>query len=163
MKRFIDSIGFARAYTVDLLDTIPQADWFRMPSEGVTHVAWQVGHLAMAQYRLTMERLRGPRPEDEDLISTAFLKLFGRESLPVGDPKAYPPPEEIRAVFDRVHNRALSELGRTLESELTAACLVPHRLVTTKGGCLMWCSHHEMLHAGQIGLLRRLLGAKPVW
>jgi hypothetical protein len=32
----------------------------------------------------------------------------------------------------------------------------------TKFGSLLFCSHHEMLHAGQIGLLRRLTGKLPI-
>jgi hypothetical protein len=28
---------------------------------------------------------------------------------------------------------------------------------------LRWCGHHEMTHAGQIGLIRRMLGLSPVW
>ena len=39
----------------------------------------------------------------------------------------------------------------------------PHRLYNTRFHSLVWCCQHEMLHAGQIGLLRRLLGANPVW
>ncbi len=39
-----------------------------------------------------------------------------------------------------------------------------YRLVaTTKLRALLWCAHHEMLHAGQIGLLRRHLGYSPMW
>ena len=29
--------------------------------------------------------------------------------------------------------------------------------------CLHWCSAHEMIHAGQIALLRRLFGQSPIW
>src|SRR5262249_24363164 len=54
---------FARAYTLRLLDQTPAGDWFRLPPGGVTHVAWQVGHLAVAQYFLALERVRGARPE----------------------------------------------------------------------------------------------------
>jgi hypothetical protein len=36
-------------------------------------------------------------------------------------------------------------------------------LCKTKLECLHWCSHHEAVHAGQIGLIRRLLGYPPIW
>jgi hypothetical protein len=75
-------IAQVRHYTTALINTIDPADWFRMPAGGVTHVAWQVGHIAMAQYRLCLERVRGVRPEDEALISSEFLKQFGRDSVP---------------------------------------------------------------------------------
>ena len=34
----------------------------------------------------------------------------------------------------------------------------PYALFPTKLGGLYFCAAHEMMHAGQIGLLRRLLG-----
>ena len=39
----------------------------------------------------------------------------------------------------------------------------PHPFATTKLLALLWCAHHEMLHGGQIGLLRRHLGYPPMW
>jgi hypothetical protein len=39
----------------------------------------------------------------------------------------------------------------------------PHPFSTTKLRALLWCAHHEMLDAGQIGLLRRHLGYPPMW
>ena len=47
------------------------AEWFRQPTEGVTHIAWQVGHLALAEYWLTLERIRGRRPDDLHLAWAA--------------------------------------------------------------------------------------------
>jgi len=158
----IDGIRAARKQTEGLLETIPTADWFRMPSEGVTHVAWQVGHLAMAQYRLALERIRGRRDEDDALISQDFLRQFGRGSVPVADPSAYPTPESIRAVFDRVHQQVLIELESFPDARLDEPLEVPHDRFQTKREALLWCGYHEMTHAGQIALLRRLFGAPPV-
>jgi hypothetical protein len=49
------------------------------------------------------------------------------------------------------------------EAELDQTVPHPHPFATTKLLALLWCAHHEMLHAGQIGLLRRLLGYPPIW
>src|SRR6202008_5115304 len=97
--------------TLGLLETVPPSDWFRMPAEGVTHVAWQVGHLAFAEYRLGMFRLRGERPGDGDLISPSFIACFIAETTPSPDSTTYPAPDEIRIVFDRVQDRLLAELA----------------------------------------------------
>jgi hypothetical protein len=159
----IEQIEFARNYTIWLLDQTQIADWFRQPAGGVTHVAWQVGHLAMAEYRLALERIRGSRPEDAELISEDFLRLFGRDSAPQADQAAYPSPAEIRAVFDRVHKQTLGEIKTLAESELDQPVLKAHSRVKTKLWSLIWCAQHEGVHAGQIGLLRRLLGYRPLW
>jgi hypothetical protein len=136
----IEQIVFARSYTVRLLDETPAAEWFRQPPGGVSHVAWQVGHLAFAEYRMALERIRGPRPHDADLISAEFLRLFGRDSVPDPDPAKYPTPAEIRAVFDRVHGQALRELRGLDEGELDRPVLRPHPLVQTKLWALLWCA-----------------------
>lgn len=163
LKIVFDRIRFARRYTLGLLDDVKLADWFRQPSEGVTHIGWQVGHLAFAQYRLALERIRGRRPDDDSLIPGEFFTLFGRDSVPSPDPSVYPPPQDIRAVFDRMHARTLSEIDHLPDDELDKPPVVPHRLYNTKIDSLHWCVEHEMLHAGQIGLLRRLLDYEPQW
>ncbi len=159
----LENIVFARGYTRRRLDPFPVADWFRMPPGGVTHVAWQVGHLAMAEYRLVLDRVRGRRPDDANLISESFLKTFGRQSVVDPDPAKYPPAEEILAVFDRVHERVLADLPGVPDAELDGPISTPHLFCKTKLDCLQWCSHHEAVHAGQIGLISRLLGYPPVW
>jgi hypothetical protein len=159
----IERIRFSRKYTLALLERIDGEDWFRMPEPQVTHLAWQMGHLAMADYRLLLERIRGARPDDVELISADFLRLFGKTSVPQADQSQYPAPTEIRAVFDRVHQQALRELPDLPEPEWNAPPVNPHTLFNRKIDSLFWCAHHEMLHAGQIGLLRRLLGSPPVW
>ncbi len=163
VKLALEQIVFVRNYTTHLLDSVQPADWFRQPSGGVSTIAWQVGHLAMAEYRLTLERIRGRRPEDESLIPEEFLKHFARESIPNPDPTQNPSVERIRAVFDSVHRQALAELETLSEDELSQPVLKSHPLAKTKQEALFWCSQHEMLHAGQIGLLRRQLGYAPLW
>jgi uncharacterized damage-inducible protein DinB len=158
-----EQITFARAYTRRLLDHTPAELWFRQPAEGVTHIAWQVGHLAMAQYRLVLERTRGQRPGDAELISDDFLARFGRDSVPDPSAARYPAVADLRGVFDRVHEQVLRELGELREEELDAPPVKPHSLCATKRACLFWCAQHEMVHTGQIGLLRRLLGQAPLW
>jgi hypothetical protein len=159
----IDRIKFSRDYSLRLIDSIPPDEWFQMPSPAVTHIAWQVGHLAIAEYRLALERIRGDRLEDASLISLAFRKQFGKDSVPLPDAEKYPSPSDIRGVLDRVHSQSLHELVELPEAEWGAPPLKPHPLFKTKLDGLFWCAHHEMVHAGQIGLLRRLLEHAPMW
>jgi hypothetical protein len=163
LDRALEQITFARNYTLRLLDATDPAEWFRRPPGGVTHVAWQIGHLAMAEYRMALERVRGRLPGDEPLISDDFLARFGRDSTPDPDPSRYPPAAEIRTVFDRVHAQTLRELPGVDPATLAEPPVKPHSLAPTKLACLFWCAAHEMVHAGQIGLLRRLFGHRPLW
>jgi hypothetical protein len=158
-----DSLVFARDYTLSLVDTIPQSDWFQMPAGCPSHIAWQVGHLALAEARLVYDRVCGGRSQD-GLMPAEFHTLFGRTSVPDPDPAKHPPAAEIRAVFDRVHEFTLRSLPDVAESQLDELVVGPtHRFCRTKFEFLRWCGHHEMMHAGQIGLIRRMLGSEPVW
>jgi uncharacterized damage-inducible protein DinB len=163
LQLLLEQLEFTRKYTIRLIETIDYSDWFRVPQEGITHVAWEVGHLAMADYRLCIDRIRGAKPEDETLISSTFLKQFGRESVANPDPSQNPSPQEIRAILDRVHEAAITEVSKLTETDLDTEILKPHSLCKTKWEIIRWCSHHEMVHTGQIGLLRRLFGAKYIW
>lgn len=158
----LEQIKFAREYTEGLLADVEPQEWFTMPTEGVTHIAWQVGHLAMAQYGLTQLRQRGKRPQDESLISSDFLKRFGKGSIPDADPANNPTAEEIRTVFDRVYLQTIDELSSTSDAALDEPLEKPHPMFADRFGALVFASRHELLHAGAIGLLRRLLGKEPL-
>ena len=161
LSEALDQIAFARRYLLERLDTVPRADWFTVPAGGVSHVAWQVGHLAMAEYRLCLERLRPRTPADEALIPDHFLAMFSRDSEP-GAVLGYTA-GEIRAVFDAVHARAMEELPAYPDADLDLPPLKPHKLYSTRIAGLRYAPLHEMIHVGQIALIRRMLGQKPVW
>ena len=147
-----------RAYTEDMLAHVQPDDWFRQPAEGITHIAWQVGHLAVAEHSLAMKRIRGTQPQDAQLVSREFSALFGKGSTPTGDPSIYPNPEEIRRVLDDVHRTAMAELSTSSDDMLDQEVDPIHPMFRTKLESLQWCVQHEMLHVGQIALLRRLFG-----
>ena len=105
IQRAIDQVCRARRYTENLLNHIDTADWFRQPHEGVTHVAWQVGHLAVAEYGLGLLRVRGERPDDITIVTREFRDTFGKGSQPTPNAADYPSATAIRgraefAVFD---------------------------------------------------------------
>jgi hypothetical protein len=158
-----DRIVAARTYTTWLLDHTDPADWFRFPPGGVSHIGWQVGHLAYAEFRLAVERVRGPRPEDASLLPEEFIRRFGPSSAPEKDPARCPAPADVRAVFDRIHAEALRTLEHLDEAVLDRPVTRPHPRFNTVFGGLLWCAQHEAVHAGQIGLLRRELGQPPLW
>jgi hypothetical protein len=158
----IRQIEFARQYTLQMIEDLGDEDWFRPVGDGLTHVAWQIGHLAVAEYGLGLFRMRGRQDGDADLLPSRFRKLFGKSSIPEADPTGQPSPAEIRHVLATVHQRVLEELPRYSESQLDEPCEEPYALYATKMGALYFCSAHEMMHAGQIGVLRRLLGKSPI-
>ena len=157
-----ERIERARGYTLQLLADVEDELWFTQPAGSPTHIAWQVGHIAMAQYAVCLMRVRDAQPGDREIMSRPFRKQFSKGSTPVADPSANPSAAEIRTVFNAVHAQVMKELPTFDEEELQQELAAPHEMFTTKIAALHFSADHEMLHAGQIGLLRRLLGKEPV-
>ena len=160
LETAIDRIRFSRLYTSRFLAGLPDEEWFWCPHEFTTHIGWQVGHIALAQYNLCLRRVRGRTAEDEALVSDSFIEAFKLGSQPVADPTKNPPLPEIRRVFDAVQQQAIDELSRRSEAELDVPVEQPHPAFKTKLAAVEYAPQHELVHAGQIALLRRLMG-KP--
>jgi uncharacterized damage-inducible protein DinB len=155
----LEQVSTVRRYTQDLLSHIEPELWFRQPTEGVTHVAWQVGHLAVAQYGLALKRVRGEQPADALLIPAEFRQAFGKGSIPQSDPAQNRSIDEIRSVLDSVHEQVLAELPALPDSVFDEPSdTPPHPMFKSKQGAVIWSVQHEFIHIGQIALLRRLLG-----
>jgi hypothetical protein len=159
----LEQIDFARRYTRERIESVPLVQWFTISPGGVTNLAWQVGHLAMAEYRLCLERLRPRTSADEELISDEMLLAFGRDSVPASSADSGFHAEEILTVFDRVHARVLEELPGYPDADLDLPPLKPHKYFQTRIAGLRYAPLHEMIHCGQIAIIRRMLGQKPIW
>ena len=152
----------ARRYLLSLLDGLSDEQWFWTPPSPTTHIAWQVGHLAVAQYGLMLFRQRGRLETDAQLMSGEFRKLFMKGTNPLAERANYPTVEEIRTTLSAVHRQAMAEGSRFEPAELSTATEPPHFGPANRLGSLLCASHHEMVHAGQVGLLRRMQGLAPV-
>jgi hypothetical protein len=155
-------IQAAREYTLTLLEGLDDEQWTRQVAGYPSHIAWQVGHIAMAQYGLTVLRMRGKEPEDQQVISNDFFKAFKKGSQPAAPGENQPTVAEIRQVFTDVHALAMKLIPTYSEELLAEPLPAPYMVFPNKLGSLLMCPAHEMLHAGQIGLLRRALGKEPV-
>jgi hypothetical protein len=162
LEAAIERIQSARQYTSQFLTGLSDEEWFWSPRELTTHIAWQVGHLAVAQYNLCLRRVRGRTTGDESLVSDSFVDAFKLGSQPVAERAGNPPLEEIRRVFAAVHDTAVGELATCSDAELDVPLEQPHQVFKTKLAAVEYCPPHELVHAGQIALLRRLMGKPPL-
>lgn len=160
LQAAIERLELSHRRIKEFTDDLTPDEWFWHPAEFTTHVAWQVGHLAVSTYNLCLRRIRGRTKGDESLISDAFIEHFKLGSQPVAGAENYPPLAEIRRVSDAVHSQVLLELAAQSDESLDAPVEQPHPLFKTKLGAIDYAPSHEMVHIGQIALLRRLMG-KP--
>lgn len=166
-ERIIYQLERTRVLSLQMIERVPHEQWFEMPA-GVTHVAWNVGHMAIAEYFLGLGLVRGVRESDRDFIPESYVELFGYGSVATSDPSSYPSPPEILAVLAAVHKTLLEETRAMPAPELSEPCRFlegefdHHPIFDQKGGALEWLGYHEHVHIGAIGLLRRELGSKPI-
>jgi len=156
------AIEVAHGYTSGIVESVDHSEWFRQPGEGLTHVAWQVGHMAVAQYSLTLRFVRGEQPGDSDFIPPEYFKLFGRGSQPEGDAGKYPSPAEIYAVFNNVYAEVMATIPSYSDELLAEPIIGSHPAFEFKEQTLRFCPMHETSHTGQISLLKRLFGHAPL-
>lgn len=155
-------LRFAREYMCTLIADVPDEEWFRMPLGVPTHLAWQVGHLAMAEYGLCLYRPRGRVSEDTQLMPGSFRKAFSRGSTVDVDEGKYPSPAEIRDTLARVRAQVELEAPTFTQEMLSAPSEMPYSVFPNKFGGILFSPQHEMIHAGQIGVLRRAFGLAPI-
>jgi hypothetical protein len=158
----INRIRGSRLFTEQFLGDLTESEWYWSPPQFTTHVTWQVGHIAVAEYSLCLRRVRGRTTADESLISDAFIEAFKLGSKPAAEPHKNPPLDEIRRVFAAVHQQSVEELSGQSETELDEPLTDPHPRFKTKMTAVEFSPMHEMVHAGQIAMLRRLMGKTPL-
>lgn len=162
LQAAVGQIEWARAYTLELLAATPRELWSHSPAGLPTHVAWQVGHLAVSQYGLLMFRMRGRRPEDLELIPGKLRKTYGRGGTPPAKGEGPFSPDELFDKLAEVHRLAMAEITMIDPVTLLEPVEMPYAVYPCKLGAVLFCPMHESLHAGQIGVLRRGLGLEPI-
>lgn len=152
------AVGGSREWTLKLIADVSGDDWTFQPQAGMQHILWICGHLACAEALLVLVRVGGGDNPDP-----GFAVHF-----PVGGPvksaSEYDFPTSA-AVMERMaatHEIVLDAIRGMSEQQLDEPCygkngkLHPH--YTTKRGAIDHCVRHEGFHAGQIAILRRLMG-----
>ena len=150
-----DRLTLARKWTNDLIKDIDESLWFTPPGVNLGHVAWQLGHVAASQIVLVHMRCFGK--QFADCAPADYMATFARGSTPVPDPSKYPPIPVIRKFFDQTQADVFDMVSTLSPADLDQPT-EPHPMFTNRGGAIGMVAMHETFHAGQIALIRRLMG-----
>ena len=158
----LGQVDFARRYTLGLLENIPESLWPIIPTGASSHIAWQVGHLAVSQYGLMLFRQRGRAEGDLDLMPGWLRKRFGRGSVPPTDSNEIPSKAALLECLEKIHIASMAALPSFSAEQLLEPTEMPYAVHPIKLGALLFCPLHESIHSGQIGLLRRMHGLPSI-
>jgi DinB family protein len=134
-------------------------DWTYQLAPGTNHALWFAGHMAACDNWLIGIIAPEQAKEFED-----WYRLFGTGSQPTADPDNYPPAEQVlEAMRDRrkvlleiLNNLSDEELAQPAPEAISDWC-------PDVGSIFEGSVWHEAMHAGQITLIRRTLGHKPLF
>jgi uncharacterized damage-inducible protein DinB len=115
---------------------------------------WVLGHLVAIRSRF-LAQMGGAA-----VWSDAECRPYDQHAPPPTDCCPARPLAEIWAAFDSTQARLLELAGRLTPAELSEP-LPPGELARTRGEALAVMGFHDAYHAGQTGLIRRLLGKPP--
>lgn len=155
-----DQIRRTREWTLLLLADWQGEDWTFQPVAGLQHALWICGHLAAAQDLLLFQRCLG-----RGRLDPAFAAHF-RIGGPVPSAAEYnwPAPHEVRRQMDAMQEATLAAVQGLNDAFLAEPAYGKdgsrHPHYDTRLGAISHLHRHEAFHAGQLAMLRRLLG-KP--
>lgn len=152
-------MDYTRDWTSRLLADFLGDDWTLPIGPGLAHATWTCGHLAVSQDVLVHRRVLG-----RGIIDDSFAQHFPiGAAVPATSEHEYPPIADILVTMRDVHEQTLAAV-RAMSDELllepayAADGKSPHPHYKDKLGAVSHAARHEAFHAGQIAVIRRLLG-----
>lgn len=166
LEKLIHQFEHTRTYTQRVLEQTDRGRWTELVSlDGVngTHIAWQVGHLAVCEAYLLWGILLGRDETQLNALPAEYGPLFNKGVQPANPSEQwiYPDPEALLAVMDAVHAEVMPHVSAVDDGMLDEPPHRKHWAMTTREDALWWAIRHESLHTGHIGLCRRMLGQSP--
>jgi len=157
--RLKDRLLSARGFTHRVLEDFKQpSDWVQQVCDQSNHALWFVGHIANTDNFFVS--LLAP---ERAATKQGFQETFGMGSSPTPDLSAYPPVEEVRSYMDDRRETLLSILDGLNEEDM--ARKTPEGapdFLSDFGQVFETAIWHEAIHTGQLTMIRRSLGHKPI-
>jgi hypothetical protein len=158
-----DAIRTALNSTGDLvnwyLSDLSDADLLLRPAPAANHIAWQLGHLIVAEQGLIGGQLPAAKyPE----LPARFAEQHGKATAAAEPPRGFGTKAEYLSLFGKSREVTLGALATLTDADLdkpTTGDMAKY--APTLGAMFLLQSNHTLMHAGQFTVVRRKLG-KPV-
>lgn len=150
----LNTLAFSRGLLKGLLDGITQDQALVRAAPEGTHASWIVGHLASTDDFFHATLASTPMTLDE-----AWHKTYGMNSNVSDTPGDYPPLGELLDIADRTR-QGLTDWFATLDEAQLLAPLPDElvRFAPTRAALMSSLACHEGMHAGQVSVIRRVVG-----
>lgn len=141
-----------------LADFRTPQEWVHQVHPGCNHALWFAGHMANTDNFL----LSLVAPERSVALGD-FGKRFGMGSQPASQPELYPPSDQVVETMRERRRTLLGALEELSDADLSRPTPqgVPEFLPDLASVFEM-ANWHEAMHAGQLSVVRRALGHRPL-
>jgi hypothetical protein len=145
--------GLMQMTLADLTD----ADLLVRPVAGANHIAWQLGHLIVAENRM-LKALGGEGPA----LPAGFAEQHNKDTAALDPPKGFASKAQYLELFNKTREATLAAADRIADADLDKPTEGPvARVAPTLGALASFPASHAYMHMGQFSVVRRKLG-KPV-
>lgn len=148
-------------WTLKLVSELDDRFWKLTPPGLKTNINWQVGHIAVGLYYQALVCMGSSREAIKNLMPIHdLISAYKMGTHPDDNLQAKPDKEELLKALRLIFRHVEVMLSSLEADELDAPTEVPHPLANTRREVLIWCTHHQMWHNGNISMIKRILVGK---
>lgn len=143
-------------YLADLSD----ADLLVRPVPGANHIAWQLGHLLVAEREMMEAAYPGSMPP----LPAGFAERYTNDTSKLDSASAFHSKSVYLGVAEQLRAATLKTLDKITDADLDKPA--PEKLqgwLKTIGELFSMHGTHWLMHGGQWAVVRRKLGKKPLF
>jgi DinB superfamily len=141
------------------LGDLSDADLLVRPLDGANHIAWQLGHLVLAERRMISAEM--PHAGFPDLPA-GFAERHTKDAAALDPPAGFADKATYLGVFTQTRETTVAALGTLTDADLDRPNTGPMAAIApTLGAVFLLAANHALMHAGQFSVVRRKLG-KPI-
>jgi DinB superfamily len=146
----------SQSYLSDLSD----ADLLVRAVPGSNHIAWQLGHLLVAE----REMLEAAFPGSMPALPAGFVEKYTTDTSKLDSASAFHTKGEYLKIAEELRSATLKVLDKISDADLDKPG--PEKFkdwLKSIGELISMQGSHWLMHAGQWALVRRKLGKKPLF
>lgn len=155
----VASLRFSRRLALGLLDGIPEEKWFHAPVASGNHATWIAGHLAWEDDDILAHLLEGRGSK----LPRVWHERFAQGSTPTANASDYPGHEEIREALGTFREELIGFFSASADRLGDPVPEKIHAFARDLAALMPALACHEMLHVGQLTVVRKSLQLPPVF
>jgi hypothetical protein len=145
--------------TTRYLEDLTDAELMVRAVPGTNHVAWQLGHLIVAEHGMVDSACPGVMPA----LPAGFAEKHAKETATSDDAGAFLKKAQYLDAYRQQRAGTLKALEGLSEADLDRPGPEKYRgFLDTLGALFCMQATHWLMHAGQWAIVRRKLGRKPL-